>query len=145
MNHLFILLIINNLVNCDRANSTWTRMTMMDNVGRSWCNVGGSVSTSEPRLGEGGSWARRLWPGQRGEGGRGGYGRGGAGTGGGCGRRDGAAAAGWWARRAAARRRCGGGGAGTGGSWGRGKCGCGRRLRWGRTGGGGGQDGRRRL
>jgi hypothetical protein len=45
---------------------------MMDSVGRSWCSVGGSASTSEPRLGEGGAWAGRLG--------------GGAGTGGSCGR-----------------------------------------------------------
>ena len=32
MNHLFILLIINNLANCNRVN-TWTRTTMMDSVG----------------------------------------------------------------------------------------------------------------
>jgi hypothetical protein len=32
---------------------------MMDSVGRSWCSIDGSVGTSEPRLGEGGTWARR--------------------------------------------------------------------------------------
>jgi hypothetical protein len=43
---------------------------MMDSVGRSWCSVGGSAITSEPRLGDGAPWAGRLWPGRLGEGGR---------------------------------------------------------------------------
>jgi hypothetical protein len=47
---------------------------MMDSVGRSWCSVGGSTSSSEPRLGEGGR-AGRVPPAAVAE----------AGTGGGCG------------------------------------------------------------
>jgi hypothetical protein len=70
---------------------------MMDSVGQSWCSVGGSTSTSEPRLGEGGPWAGRL-----GEGGRAGRVR----------AAEGAAAVGQWARWAVARRRCGGDGSG---------------------------------